>query len=243
VGIILFAVASSSARRVTVWNGPGKGDNAGLQHEPLTAFQFSMIRNSLKRNGFWIISLFSFILILVTGCTPTVESYSRTYGILPGDHYKRLASIEGFRVEMTAKRALAIANENGFQLNTQLGNQTLEDVINGEDEASVFLRRVDSGEDLEYQIKLDFTFGRIKSVRLEIPFQTAVPGSKEQAEFVFNRFLKMYPFVIPNGENAYLFVPNERARFSIYLIELEDLMIVSVTATDWNFAVREALEH
>ena len=145
-----------------------------------------------------------------------------------------MISLEGFRIQMSARMAKQVAEERGYKIDSSISDITFDDVINSE------RREINIGPDIYLKrdnetVELSFAYGRLYSVSHNIFYQ------RQQAEELLESYFKRYPELTLSNETerfkSYKYEPNKLACIVVSTEILgENARCVSITVYDGNYA-------
>jgi len=170
-------------------------------------------------------------LLIVAGCI-TQSSYTLKY-----DVNISLASLDGFRIQMSARMAQQIANEKGYKIDSQSSNVTFDDVVEAglKEKNDLFLSR--SGEVLLDTIRLNLSFERRKIYSIDLR-HVFFRNHQQRAEELLDSYLKRYPQLVLSKEEGnlrvYTYKPNQFAKLSVG-INTHRYSEVIISVSDFNY--------
>lgn len=146
-----------------------------------------------------------------------------------------MISLDGFRIQMSARMAKQIAEEQVYKIDSSISDITFDDVINGE------LRESSVGPDIYLKrdnetVELSFDYGRLYSVTHKHMFY-----QRQQAEELLESYLKRYPELTLSNEtenfHSYMYKSNKFA-YIVVSIQMfgENGRRVSITVNDSNYS-------
>lgn len=147
----------------------------------------------------------------------------------------RMISLEGFRIEMSARMAKQVAEERGYKIDSYMSDITFDDVINGEQREIKFSPDIYLKRNYE-TIELTFDYGRLYSVtHRQLCYQ------RQQAEKLLESYFNRYPELTLSNETerfkSYKYEPNKLACIIVSTETLsENGYRVSITVYDKNYA-------
>lgn len=188
------------------------------------------------------------IFALISGCESAPDYRTTTMQELQYDAYIAMASIDGFRIQMTARVALQNAKEKGYVLDTRFSNFSLEDIIEGvEQDALIFLERVDQDTGIQHSVELNFDRGKISWASLDLIFYPFLDDGNEKALKAFDNYLRKYPKLQLEKADAnitvFTYAPNKRAYLSLILGKSENITRVTLSVSDRNYVARHILNY
>ena len=192
-----------------------------------------------------LISYFAFIIV---GCSSKTIDYEfepfsgTSFWSEPSyDSTITHASLDGFQIGMSPIIAKQVAEEKEYMVKSFFGVVAFEDIIEaGLKEKSIWLKRFDKDEELDYEIMLHFNYGKIESVQLEHEFKC----HRQKAEEIFDSYLERFPQLTIEKETEnyriYRYQPNIHANmtliFKIYPISKDDRnSYVSISVSERNY--------
>ena len=147
----------------------------------------------------------------------------------------RMVSLEGFRIEMSARMAKQVAEERGYKIDSYMSDITFDDVINGEQRVIKFSPDIYLKRDYE-TIELYFDYGRLYSITHKRMFD-----QRQRAEKLLEFYFNMYPELTLSNETEkvkiYKYEPNKLASIVVSTeIFDENTRRVSIIVYDRNYA-------
>ena len=149
--------------------------------------------------------------LIVAGC---LKQSSYTPIDIKYDVNIALASLDGFRIQMSPRMAQQIANEKGYKIDSQSSNVTFDDIVEASLKEEVYLYLSRSGEELPDKIRLTLVFerGKIYQIWLQHVF---FKNHQQHAEQLLESYLKKYPQLVLSKEEGnlriYTYRPNRFA--------------------------------
>ena len=146
-----------------------------------------------------------------------------------------MISLEGFRIQMSARMAKQVAEERGYKIDSSMSDVTFGDVINGE------RREINIRPDIYLErdnetVELSFDYGRLDSVSHKHIFYKD-QQAKELLESYFNRYPELTLSSETERFKSYKYGPNKFAGIVVYTEILgENARRVGITVYDHNYA-------
>ncbi len=135
-------------------------------------------------------------------------------------------SLDGFRIQMTARMAKQVAEERGYIIDGRYSDVTFDDVTDTGDVDEryiIYLHRyidIPTSTSAEQSVQLGFRYGRIYSINHEYHRYP-----REHCEEQLKSFLAKFPL---------LAIINESDTFRSYSYKANELATVSATFKDWQ---------
>ncbi len=174
------------------------------------------------------------IACISSSCT-TMNSTTYVPPKVSFDSTIAMASLDGFRIQMSTRMAKQVAKERGYNINSRYSYVTFDDIIEAGPIKSIFGPSIQLERDNK-TIELGFEYGKVKSVTHKHMFY-----QRQQAEELLASYLKRYPQLELSKEDSnlqvYKYNPNKRAWLyaSIQMFG-ENVHQVSVSIYDGNYA-------
>ena len=155
-------------------------------------------------------------------------------------------SIDGFRVNTSARTAREVAKGEGYIVSAKLSNLTFEDIIDGRTTILGETLHLSKVKPLFRNLKLSFKNGMVSSISLDQAYTNYTPKSlphRQQAEEALEVCLKRYPLLSLSKDEGefrlYRYQPNTRAWLSVWIKHDhpdEGISMVRINVLDHNYA-------
>lgn len=151
------------------------------------------------------------IVCMLSSCTPITYELPNELKV-SFDSTIPTVSVDGFRMQMSARMAKQVAEERGYRINSKYSDVTFDDIAEGVSKESILGTTIYLERDLLESVRLQFDYGRLENIHYDNIFD-----SRQQAEELLELYLTRYPqltLVEREAEEdyrSYSYEPNRRA--------------------------------
>jgi len=179
-----------------------------------------------------VLTVFS-IVCMLTSCKPMTYEFPE----VSFDSTIPTVSVDGFRMQMSARMAKQVAEERGYKINSKYSQFTFDDIAEGVPGESIVGPNIYLERGLLESVMLQFDYGRIESI-----YYNNIFDSRQQAEELLELYLARYPQLTleketDEGYRSYSYEPNRFASIKALIRMIgEKNWRVDISVHDRNYS-------